>query len=60
MTDGPRKEVETQLKEWGCPYDVMDDRCLIWLDGFKAGSADAFKVARVMAHEVFNNMGQKS
>lgn len=38
-----RKELELQLKEWGCPYYASDPKCLIWLEGYRAGSKAAYE-----------------
>ena len=33
----PKKGLEVDLKEMGCPYPPLDPRTGVWLDGYKVG-----------------------
>lgn len=31
-------DLNATLREWGCPYSILDSHCQAWLDGYKAGT----------------------
>lgn len=37
----PKPGVELQLKQYGCPYPIQDERCAPWLEGYRKGHTDA-------------------
>lgn len=56
----PQVEVETQMKQWGCPYALGDPKAVIWLEGYRKGIKDGTDMAKETMHEVFDAMGKSN
>lgn len=50
----PCKGIEVDLKEIGCPYSALDERTLVWLDGYRAGESSGMERGAKVVSEVYD------
>lgn len=49
----PKKGIEVDLKEFGCPYEPADPRTIIWIEGYRAGHRSGSDMAKNAIFEAF-------
>lgn len=57
MSEEPMMEPEVlaaEMRQMGCPYELLDSRTPIWLDGYRAGTRSAGQLAIAAARDGIN------